>query len=508
MPTVEHLDVLIIGAGLSGIGAAHHLKETHPGRSVALLDMRDDLGGTWNLFRYPGIRSDSDMHTLGFGFRPWDEARTLADGPSILQYLRDTAAEDGTVEKIRFGHKVISAAWSSEDATWTVTCEVGGDTVELTCNFLLNCSGYYRYDEGFTPHFEGREDFKGEIIHPQHWPEDFDYTGKRVVVIGSGATAITLVPAMVEKAEHVTMLQRSPTYVTSLPYEDPVALKLRKVLPKKAAFGAVRWKNVMVQLAVYQLSQRRPAQMKKFFIANAAKQLPKGFDVKKHFTPKYNPWDQRLCVVPHGDLFKAIKRGDATIATDRIKTFTETGLELESGDTLDADVIITATGLNLLLFGGIEFSVDGTPVDMPDAVAYKGLMLSGVPNFAFAIGYTNASWTLKADLVGGYIGRLLSHMDKRGTKIATPQLDGDIETQPLLDFSAGYVQRSLGVLPKQGKKAPWTLKMNYPLDLAAFKFGKVDDGTMRFTKPAKKMAPASPSSNGKAPTATKTSKAA
>ncbi len=487
---MEHLDVLIVGAGLSGIGAAHHLKESHPQRSFALLEARDDLGGTWDLFRYPGIRSDSDMHTLGFGFRPWAEARTLADGPSILNYLRETAEADGTTKKIRYGHKVISADWSSDDARWTVDVEHDGEVSQLTASFVLNCTGYYRYDEGFTPHFEGRERFKGDIIHPQHWPENFDYAGKRVVVIGSGATAITLVPAMVDKAEHVTMLQRSPTYIASLPYEDPLATVLRKVLPNKATFPIVRWKNVLQQLAVFQVSQRWPEKAKKFFIGQAGRQLPDGYDVKKHFTPTYNPWDQRLCVVPNGDLFRAIRKGQASIATDRIKTFTETGIELESGEELAADVIITATGLNLLMFGGIQLSVDGEPVSLPETVAYKGLMLSGVPNFAFAIGYTNASWTLKADLVGGYISRLLEHMDQGGFTTAVPRVDGDIETQPLLDFSAGYVLRSIASLPKQGTKAPWTLKMNYPLDLAGFKFGKVDDGTMQFSR-ANAPAPAS-----------------
>jgi cation diffusion facilitator CzcD-associated flavoprotein CzcO len=480
----EHLDVLIVGAGLSGIGAAHHLKENHPEKSVALLEARDDLGGTWDLFKYPGIRSDSDMSTLGFAFRPWTETRSLADGPAILQYLRDTATEDGTIEKIRFGHRVVGASWSSQDARWTLDVEAGGETFQLTANFFLGCSGYYRYDEGFTPTFEGSASFKGQIIHPQHWPEDLDYAGKKVVVIGSGATAITLVPAMADEAGHVTMLQRSPTYIASVPQDDPVAVFLDKFLPARVTYPVVRWKNVFQQLAVYGASRRYPERMKKFFIGQVTKQVPEGFEVDKHFTPTYNPWDQRLCAVPRGDLFRAIRNGKASIATDHIERFDETGIQLKSGEHLDADIIITATGLNLQLFGGIQLKVDGETVVMPETMAYKGMMLSGVPNFAFAIGYTNASWTLKADLVGEYVCRLIGLMDSRNTPIATPQLtDPSVTPEPLLDFASGYVQRSISTLPRQGSKAPWKLKQNYPFDLAQIKFGKLDDGTIRFTKP-------------------------
>ena len=486
---LEHLDVLIIGAGLSGIGAAHHLKQQHPHRSVALLEARDEIGGTWSLFKYPGIRSDSDMHTLGFAFRPWDELKTLADGPAILEYLRDTAREDGTLEKIRYGHRVTRASWSSEDALWTVDIErEGAEPTQLTASFLLNCTGYYRYDEGFTPNFEGRDRFEGQIVHPQHWPEDLDYEGKRVVVIGSGATAVTLVPAMVDKAAHVTMLQRSPTYIASVPTIDPVANALRR-LPNRIKFPIVRWRYIAQQLAVFNISQKRPEMMKKFFIGNAAKQLPDGYDVGKHFTPSYNPWDQRLCAVPGGDLFRAIRKDQASVVTDRIKTFTEKGIALESGEELEADIIITATGLNLLMFGGIQLRVDGKDIKLPDTVAYKGMMLSGIPNFAYAIGYTNSSWTLKADLVGGYISRLLTHMDQGGFTTAVPELDGAMQTAPLLDFSAGYVQRSVDSLPKAGTKAPWDLPMSYPKDLLAFKRGKIDDGTMQFST-AKQSAPA------------------
>jgi cation diffusion facilitator CzcD-associated flavoprotein CzcO len=485
----EHLDVLIVGAGLSGIGAAHHLKSNHPEKSFALLESRDDLGGTWSLFTYPGIRSDSDMSTLGFAFRPWTETKSLADGPAILEYLRDTATEDGTVEKIRFGHRVLGASWSSETARWTVDVEADGQLFQLTCNFFLSCSGYYRYDEGFTPTFAGSETFQGQIIHPQHWPEDLDYAGKKVVVIGSGATAITLVPAMADDAEHVTMLQRSPTYIASVPQDDPVAVFHSKFLPAKATFPIVRWKNVFQQLAVYGASRRFPDRMKKFFIGQVTKQVPEGFEVDKHFTPTYNPWDQRLCAVPRGDLFRAIRNGKASVATDHIDAFDETGIQLKSGEHLDADIIITATGLNLQLFGGVSLTVDGEPVVMPETMTYKGMMLSDVPNFAFAIGYTNASWTLKADLVGAYICRLLTHMDSNGTPIVTPVLtDPTVEDEPLLDFASGYVQRSISTLPRQGSKAPWKLKQNYPRDLAAIRFGKIDDGTIRFTKPAVKVA--------------------
>ncbi|MDQ8044484.1 MAG: NAD(P)/FAD-dependent oxidoreductase [Solirubrobacteraceae bacterium] len=477
----EHLDVLIVGAGLSGIGAAHHLMEHHPGKSFAILESRAELGGTWSLFKYPGIRSDSDMSTLGFGFRPWNEPRTLADGPAILDYLRETAAEDGTDAKIRYDHKVLGASWSSDDARWTVDVETGGEAIQLTTSMLLSCSGYYRYDQGYTPEFAGRDRFEGDIIHPQLWPEDFDYTGKRVVVIGSGATAITLVPAMVDRAEHVTMLQRSPTYIASLPAIDPLAKALRKVLPETPTYKIVRWKNVALQMVSYNISRRFPDRMTKFFIGNVAKQLPDGYDVGRHFTPRYNPWDERLCVVPHGNLFKAIRAGKASVVTDHIDTFTEKGILLTSGEELEADVIITATGLNLQLFGGIQLEVDGAPVVMPETMTYKGMMLGGVPNFAFAIGYTNASWTLKADLTGEYISRLMEHMAEHGFDICVPELtDPTVEEEPLLDFRSGYVQRSIATLPKQGSKSPWRLKQSYPFDLATIRFGQVDDGTMQF----------------------------
>ncbi len=396
--TIEHLDVLIVGAGLSGIGAAHHLQEAFPWRSYAILEAREEIGGTWDLFRYPGIRSDSDMHTLGYRFKPWTRAKSITDGDSILEYVRETAREGGIDRNIRFGHRVVRAEWSSEDERWEVEAEQGGEAVRLTCAYLWVCSGYYRYDKGFTPEFEGSEDFKGEIVHPQHWPEDLDYAGKRVVVIGSGATAVTLVPAMAERAAGVTMLQRSPTYIASMPAEDPIASGLRRFLPDRAVYPIVRWKNVLLQSLFYQVSRRRPRWIKKLIRQGVVRSLPPGYDVDKHFRPKYNPWDQRMCLVPNGDLFKTIREGKATVVTDTIERFAEGGIELSSGEKLEADVIVTATGLNLLFLGGMKLVVDGEPVELSKKMAYKGMMLSGVPNCAFTVGYTNASWTLKADL--------------------------------------------------------------------------------------------------------------
>jgi cation diffusion facilitator CzcD-associated flavoprotein CzcO len=481
--TVEHFDVLIVGAGLSGIGAAHHLQSAHPSKSYALFEARDAIGGTWDLFRYPGVRSDSDMQTLGYRFRPWTEAKAIADGPSIRSYVRDTARDAGIDARIRFNHRIERAAWSSADSRYTVTARRTdtGETVEVTCGFLFVCSGYYRYDEGFTPAFAGSERFGGQLIHPQFWPEDLDYAGKRVVVIGSGATAITLVPALTDKAAHVTMLQRSPSYVLSLPAEDPIANGLRRVLPERLAYGVTRWKNVAVTSAIYQLSRRRPTFVKRLIRKAQIAQLPEGYAVDTHFKPRYQPWDERLCIVPDGDLFRVIRDGRAAIVTDRVAGFTETGLELESGATLEADIVITATGLNLVAFGGIALEVDGRAVVLPEAMAYKGLMLSDVPNFAFVVGYTNASWTLKADLVSEYVCRLLTYMDERGYAVAVPVNDDpSITTRPLLDFAAGYVQRSLDAFPKQGSKAPWRLGMNYAQDVVTLRHGRLDDGTMRF----------------------------
>jgi monooxygenase len=496
----EHVDVLIVGAGLSGIGAACHLERRCPDRTYTVLEARETIGGTWDLFRYPGIRSDSDMHTLGYSFRPWEDAQVIADGPSILRYVRDTADHYGVTDRVRFGHRVLSAAWSTEAAGWRISAEVvgTGEVVELTASFLLICSGYYRYDEGYTPDFPGREDFTGEVVHPQHWPEDLDYAGKRVVVIGSGATAVTLVPAMAETAAHVTMLQRSPSYVLSLPAEDRLASALRKRLPSMVAYQAVRAKNVALMTLSYQLSRRYPNAAKAVIRKGVAQQLPAEFDIDRHFKPHYDPWDQRLCVCPDGDLFGALRGGEASIVTDRIETFTERGIRLVGGAELEADIIVSATGLNLLALGGIELSVDGEEVDLHDHLTYKGLMLDGVPNLALCIGYTNASWTLKCDLTCEYVCRLLNHMAAAGHDQAVPVLDGQqVIPAPLLNLDSGYIQRSLDKFPQQGSKAPWRLRQNYALDVATLRLGKLDDGVMRFSRapahpPARQTAPPEP----------------
>ena len=479
--------MLIVGAGLSGIGAAHHLQEAFPWRSYAVLEAREELGGTWDLFRYPGIRSDSDMHTLGYRFKPWTRSKTITDGASILEYVRETAHEAGIDRKIRFQHRVIRAEWSSAEAHWKVEAERtdSGQAVHLTCGYLWVCSGYYRYDEGFKPEFEGTDRFRGQIVHPQHWPEDLDHTDKRVVVIGSGATAVTLVPAMAEKAAHVTMLQRSPTYIASLPAEDPLAGLLRRVLPARAVYPIVRWKNVLLQTVFYQLSRRRPQAVKRLIRRGVERSLPPDYDVDKHFTPHYNPWDQRMCLVPNGDLFQALREGGASVVTDTIETFTEDGIKLDSGEELKADIIVTATGLNLLFLGGMELLVDGEPVELPKTMTYKGMMLSGVPNCAFTVGYTNASWTLKADLTSEYVCRVLAHMDAHGYAKSVPEItDPTVTEMPLLDFTSGYVLRSLDKFPKQGSKEPWKLRQNYVFDLRSIRRGAVEDGAMQFSRRA------------------------
>ncbi|HXS33962.1 MAG TPA: NAD(P)/FAD-dependent oxidoreductase [Solirubrobacterales bacterium] len=482
--SIEHVNVLIVGAGISGIGAAYHLGERCPGKSYAILEARDDLGGTWDLFRYPGIRSDSDMHTLGYRFKPWTDEKAIADGHLILDYVRETARENRIEEKIRFGHRVVRAEWSTADSRWTLEAERtdSGETVRLTCGYLWNCTGYYSYDEGYTPEFEGSERFSGPIVHPQHWPEDLDYAGKRVVVIGSGATAVTLVPAMAKQAEQVTMLQRSPTYVLAMPEEDPIAKVVRRVLPLKAAYTLIRWKNVLLQMGLYKLSKSRPTLVKRIIRKGNERLLPAGYDIDKHFKPRYNPWDQRMCLVPNGDLFASIRSGEAEIVTDRIETFTEGGIKLESGAELEADVIITATGLNVLFLGGMELVVDGSPVDFSKLMAYKGMMLNGIPNFVFTLGYTNASWTLKADLTSEYVCRLLNHMDARGYKSCMPEVtDPSVVVEPILDFNSGYVLRALDKLPKQGSKEPWKLRQNYVVDTRAIRHSPIDDGAMQFS---------------------------
>ncbi len=485
--TAEYFDVLIVGAGLSGIGAAHHLTRRCPGKTYAILEARDAIGGTWDLFRYPGIRSDSDMYTLGYSFKPWREAKAIADGPSILNYVRETATEAGVNEHIRFRHKVRRAEWSSETASWTVEAERldpgkdTGETVKITCGFLYMCAGYYAYDAGYTPDFEGTERFQGKIVHPQHWPEDLDYAGKRVVVIGSGATAVTIVPEMAKTAAQVTMLQRSPTYVVSRPAEDGLANWMRKRLPAMTAYGITRWKNVLITMLFFNLSRKKPAKTKERLINLVRDQLPKDYDVETHFTPRYNPWDQRLCLVPDADLFAAIGNGSAEVVTDHIETFTEDGLKLKSGKTLPADIVVTATGLRMQLMSGMEVVVDGRSVDLAKGFSYKGMMFSDVPNLASAFGYTNASWTLKADLTSEYVCRLLTHMDRAGADWCMPHLDApDMEAVPWLDFSSGYVQRAMDKFPKQGTKTPWKVHQNYALDLAALRLGKLEDGVMRF----------------------------
>jgi cation diffusion facilitator CzcD-associated flavoprotein CzcO len=489
----DHFDVLIIGAGLSGIGAAHHLQDRCPGKTYAVLEARDAIGGTWDLFRYPGVRSDSDMYTLGYSFRPWPEAQAIADGPAILRYVRDTAREAGIDRHVRFHHRVVRAEWSSAEARWTVTAERTdtGAAVELTCRFLFPCTGYYRYDQGYMPDFAGVERFRGELIHPQSWPADFDHDGKRVVVIGSGATAVTLVPAMAERAEHVTMLQRSPSYVVSLPAIDPVARLIRRILPTRAAYSLLRWKNVLLQMAVFQLSRRRPRLVKALIRKGVERRLPPGYDVDEHFDPPYNPWDQRMCLVPDGDLFEALGDGSASIVTDRIRSFTETGLVLESGAELEADVIVTATGLNLIPLGGLELAVDGAEVILPETMGYKGMMLSGVPNLAFAVGYTNASWTLKADLTSEYLCRLLNHMDAHGYRRVTPRnSDPSVEAEPFIDFNSGYVLRAIDKFPRQGSKPPWRLHQNYARDIVVLRRGTLEDGSLEFARTAPRSSPA------------------
>ncbi|MGA9875088.1 MAG: NAD(P)/FAD-dependent oxidoreductase, partial [Solirubrobacteraceae bacterium] len=437
-----------------------------------------------DLFRYPGIRSDSDMYTLGYSFRPWRDDRSIADGGSILDYVRQTASDHAIEHKIRFEHQVVRAEWSTEEARWTVhaTRTDTGDSVRMSAGFLFMCSGYYRYDEGYMPEFEGSERFAGPIVHPQHWDENLDYAGKRVVVIGSGATAVTLVPAMAPSAAHVTMLQRSPSYIVALPAEDPIAKRLRRILPAKLSYPILRWKNVLLTMASFQLSRRRPGLMRKLVRKGQERLLPAGYDIDKHFNPDYNPWDQRLCLVPDGDLFEAIGGGRASVVTDRIETFTEHGIKLQSGAELEADVIVTATGLNLLALGGIELAVDGAEVELAKTMSYKGMMLSGVPNFAFSVGYTNASWTLKCDLTCEYVCRLLNRMDELGrAQCVARNSDPSVREMPFLDFSSGYVQRSIDKFPKQGSKAPWRLHQNYALDIVNLKFGAIEDGAMEFS---------------------------
>ena len=485
---VEHFDVMVVGAGLSGIGAGYHLQAECPDRSYIILEGRDDIGGTWDLFRYPGVRSDSDMHTLGYSFKPWTDAKSIADGPSIMRYLRDTIAEFGIDKHIRFGHLVQHAEWSSDDARWTVQAQRTdtGETVSITCGYLFMCSGYYSYKGGYTPEFAGIDRFGGQIVHPQAWPEDLDYSAKRVVVIGSGATAMTLIPAMAHTAGHVTMLQRSPTYVVARPDQDPVANALRKVLPDKAAYNLTRMKNTALQQMIYKRTRSKPAEVKARLVEMVGKELGPDYDVAKHFTPSYNPWDQRLCLVPNGDLFQAIRSGTASVVTDEIDTFTETGISLKSGQHLDADIIVTATGLQMVTLGEMDFVVDGEPVDFSKTWTYKGFAYSGVPNLASSFGYINASWTLRADLTCEYVCRLLNHMRATGTQQCTPTLRPIDMSMPerawIEGFSAGYMARSMHLMPRQGDHEPRVNPQNYNSDKKMFRKSPLEDGAMRFTR--------------------------
>ena len=478
----------MVGAGLSGIGAGYHLQTMSPDRSYVILEGRDGLGGTWDLFKYPGIRSDSDMHTLGFSFKPWTEAKSIADGPSILQYLKQTVAQFGIDKNIRYGQLVTKAEWSTDDAQWTVTStnKATGASNTISCSFLFMCSGYYSYKKGHTPEFAGRERFKGTVVHPQDWPTDLDYAGKRVVVIGSGATAVTIVPSMADKAAHVTMLQRSPTYMVSRPDHDVMANRMRKVLPPKMAYNLTRFKNTWRQQLVYNKTRTDPDKVKQLLLGGIKMELGADYDIAKHFTPAYNPWDQRLCLVPNGDFFKSMREGKASVVTDHITSFTETGIQLASGEHLDADIIITATGLELVTLGEMDFFVDGSQVDFAKTWTYKGFAYSDIPNLASTFGYINASWTLRSDLTAEYVCRLLNHMRKKGVTQCTPRLreqDHNMKERPWIDgFSSGYMQRMMHRMPRQGDHEPWINPQNYRRDKKMFKHSPIDDGVMQFSK--------------------------
>jgi cation diffusion facilitator CzcD-associated flavoprotein CzcO/pimeloyl-ACP methyl ester carboxylesterase len=511
----EHVDVLIVGAGLSGVGFASRLKHEVPGKTFTILESRGAVGGTWDLFRYPGVRSDSDMYTLGYSFRPWAGAKAIADGDSIRAYIEATVDDEGLAPQIRLKHRVVSAEWSSETALWTVTAVRTSDgeyrpddaapgpeeSVTFTCSFLSVCSGYYRYDEGFTPAIEGAETFAGTMVHPQHWPADLDYEGKQVVIIGSGATAVTLVPSMAPSAAKVTMLQRSPTYIAPVPSRDHLADRLRGKLPAQLAYDVVRAKNILFSMLTYQLSRRRPETMKAILRKSAIAKLPEGFPVDTHLAPSYQPWDQRVCAIPNGDLYRAISNGTAEIVTDRISRITPDGIDLVSGASIPADVIVTATGLNLLVIGGMTLTVDGEPVDIGKALTYKGMMLEGVPNFALTIGYTNASWTLKADLVAGYICRLLKQLDRRHLQWVAPEAPADVANgalSSLIDLQAGYIFRGADQLPRQGAGSPWRLHQNYFRDFALLKAGTLTDH-VRFGRRGQLVRTAAPQSTTAVP---------
>lgn len=478
----EHFDVVVVGAGISGVGAGYHLQANSPDRSYVILEGRARMGGTWDLFRYPGIRSDSDMYTLGFSFRPWTDDKAIADGPTILKYVEDTARDFGIDRHIRYRHRVTAAAWSSADARWTVAVDADGEERVFTCAFLFMAAGYYDYARGHLPEFPGAADFRGRIVHPQFWTDDIDYAGKRVVVIGSGATAVTLVPELAKQAAHVTMLQRSPTYVVSRPATDAIANWLRRWLPDKTAYALTRWKNVLLQQYFFRLMRKHPEKSKERLVQMVRDALGPEYDVATHFSPAYNPWDQRLCLVPDADLFEALRQGRASVVTDRIDRFTENGIQLESGACLDADLIVTATGLEIQLMGGVPITIDGAPFEPSQHMTYKGMMFSDVPNFAIAFGYTNASWTLKADLTAHYVTRLLNAMKKRGLRQVTPRMQAPVSPVPFLEFTSGYVQRAADRLPKHGHRKPWQLHQNYTRDLLALKYGGIDE-EMEFSSP-------------------------
>ena len=475
------LDVLIIGAGLSGIGAARHLQNKCPEKTWRIWEARAQMGGTWDLFRYPGVRSDSDMLTLGYAFKPWVGTQTMADGASILSYIQDAAHETGVAAQIHYGHKVTHAAWSSLDACWTLTAVLAnGDTVHQRARFVHLCGGYYSYERGHQPVFAQQDDFKGELVYPQFWPAGSSHANKRVVVIGSGATAVTLVPAMAQRAAHVTMLQRSPSYVVSLPSQDPLPMLLGRWLPKAWAHTIARWKNIVQGLTYFQLARRQPAFLKKYLVGMVRQALGPGFDVRTHFTPRYNPWTQRVCALPDGDLFKALKAGRASVVTDHITHFTPEGVALQSGQVLAADMVVVATGLQLNVLGDVVFSVDGVPFEPGQAFSYKGCMLSGLPNVAATFGYSNASWTLKADLIAGFVCRLLKHMDQHAYREVRPTPARPMAAQPFMDFSSGYVTRSIDQLPKQGDHGPWRVPQNYLLDLWGLRLASLKDGALCF----------------------------
>lgn len=476
----EVRDIVIVGAGISGIGTAYWLQEKCPTKDYIILEGRNEIGGTWDLFRYPGVRSDSDMFTFGYKFKPWKEPKALSDGASIRKYLTEVIRENGIDKKIHYGHKMVSADWSNESKCWTIDVEIKGETTQIKSRFLYMCTGYYDYKEAYRPRFKGEEQFKGDVLQPQFWPQGYDYKGKKVIIIGSGATAVTLVPAMADDASHVTMLQRSPTYIMNLPNNSDLFFTLKKVLPESWAYKITRRRNIILNIFIFWACRAFPGTMKKLFMKGAASQLPEGYDVEKHFNPNYKPWDQRLCVVPDGDLFESVKQGKATVVTEKIDHFNTAGIVLHSGEKLEADIIIVATGLKIKILGGADIKIDGKVIDPHESMVYKGMMISGVPNFAIAFGYTNAPWTLKTDLTANYMCKLFNHMDRKGYSSVVPKKDPSMEVIPFLNINSGYVERAQTLLPQQGAKRPWRVYQNYFKDMMATRFGKVEDGVLEF----------------------------